>query len=144
MRRLLLLAVFALVLLAGSLPAFEAVVTIKKLDVEKGLIVVTGPGGQDHTPKLAKDIKVLGKDGKPLADGIKSKELKEGTVVTVTVEPEGGIRPSRPSDWAAHDPAPGRPRSRAPSRKSMPTRTACWCSRVGRNAPSRWLPTSRS
>ncbi len=107
MRRLLLLAVFALVLLAGSLPAFEAVVTIKKLDVEKGLIVVTGPGGQDHTPKLAKDIKVLGKDGKPLADGIKSKELKEGTVVTVTVEPEGGAPTIKAIRLGSTRPGPG-------------------------------------
>jgi len=85
-----LIAVFGLVLIASSLQAFEAVGTLKKIDAEKGQMVITGPGGQDHTVKIARDIKILGMDNKPLPDGLKAKELKEGTVVTVTVEQEDG------------------------------------------------------
>jgi len=58
---------------------------LKKVDAEKGVIVVQA-GGQDRTLKVAKDAKILDKDGKDLADGIKAKELKEGVAVAITVE----------------------------------------------------------
>lgn len=85
MRRLLLAAVFGLIVVASTLRAFEAVGTIQKVDADKGVLYVHA-NGQDRTVKVATDVKVLGKDGKPLADGLKSKELKDGTQVTLTVE----------------------------------------------------------
>jgi hypothetical protein len=84
-----LTAAFGLLLVTTCSLAFEAVGTIKKVDVEKSLLYIHA-NGQDRTVKIAADVKVRGTDGKPLADGLKAKELKEGTEVTVTVEQEGG------------------------------------------------------
>jgi hypothetical protein len=89
MRRLFLTAAFGLLLFAGGLCAFEAVGTIKKIDVENRILYIHANGG-DHQPKIDKDVKILGTDGKPLEDGLKAKELKEGAEVTVTVEPVDG------------------------------------------------------
>jgi hypothetical protein len=77
----------AVLLGAGSLLALEAVGTIKKIDPDKGVVVVFA-NGQDRVLKAAKDLKVLDTKGKDLADGLKAKELKEGAEVTVTVERE--------------------------------------------------------
>jgi hypothetical protein len=89
MRRVLLGGVLALALFAGSLPAFDAVGTVKKVDADKGVLFIHA-NGQDRTVRVAKDAKVLGLDGKALADGLRAKELKEGAEVTVTVEREDG------------------------------------------------------
>lgn len=75
------------VLMVGGLLAFEAVGTIQKVYSEKGTLVIR-VNGQDRTVKADKNIKVLDKEGKELADGLKSKELKEGVEATFTVEPE--------------------------------------------------------
>jgi hypothetical protein len=80
--------VAALGLAVGSLPAFEAVGTIRKVDAEERVLHIFAKG-QDRAVKIAKDARFLDAQGKPLADGIKSRELKEGAQVTVTVEPEG-------------------------------------------------------
>jgi hypothetical protein len=74
------------VLLAGSLLAFEAVGTIQKVDAENNRLVIR-VNGQDRTVKTDKAIKVLGKDGKELADGLNAKELTVGTEATFMVEP---------------------------------------------------------
>jgi hypothetical protein len=76
-----------LVILTGSALALEAVGTIKKVDADKGIVVVFA-NGQDRTLKADKDLKVLDEKGKDLPDGLKSKELKEGATVTITVERE--------------------------------------------------------
>jgi hypothetical protein len=76
----------ALALLSvAPLLGFDAVGTLKKVDTEKGVLHVNA-GGQDRTVRIDKDVKVLGTDGKPLADGLKAKELKDGAEVTITVE----------------------------------------------------------
>src|ERR1700722_12213831 len=80
-------AISAVVVLAGGLLAFEATGTIQKVDAEKGTLVIR-VNGQDRTLKADKNIKLLGKDGKELADGLKAKELTEGAEATFTVEPE--------------------------------------------------------
>src|SRR5262249_14163610 len=80
-------AVLCWCVLIGAVTAFEAVGTIQKVDAEKGVIQVHA-GGQDRTVKVAKGAKVLDKNGKELPGGLKSKELKDGTVVTLTVERE--------------------------------------------------------
>lgn len=87
MGRLLASACTLLLLVAGLL-AFDAAATIKKVDPEKGVLVIHA-NGQDRTVKTAKDVKVLDMQGKDLADGLKAKELKEGAAVTVTVERDG-------------------------------------------------------
>jgi hypothetical protein len=71
---------------AGSLLAFQATGTIQKVDAEKGRLVIR-VNGQDRTVKADMNIKVLDKEGKELAEGLKSKELKEGVEATFTVEP---------------------------------------------------------
>jgi hypothetical protein len=83
-----------LVLLAGAQAALalEATGTLKTVDAEKGTMVVFA-NGKDRDLKTADDVKVLGADGKPLDGGIRAKELKEGTEVTVTVETGGGSGP---------------------------------------------------
>src|SRR5947209_18380333 len=85
MRRLIRIAAFALLLSATPVLAFDAVGTLKKVDTEKGVLYIHA-NGQDRTVRIDKDVKVLGTDGKPLAGGVKAKELRDGTEVTVTVE----------------------------------------------------------
>lgn len=87
MRRVFVGAALGLMLLAGSLLAIEVGGTIKKVDAENGILYVHA-GGQDREVKIAKGAKILDKDGKDLADGLKAKELKEGAEVTLTVERE--------------------------------------------------------
>ncbi len=89
MHRVLVGVALALGLSTGSLLAFDAVGTINKVDADKGVLFIHA-NGQDRTVKVAKDAKVLGADGKELADGLRAKELKEGAQVTVTVEREDG------------------------------------------------------
>jgi hypothetical protein len=75
------------ILVVGGLLAFEATGTIQKVDAEKGVLVIR-LNGQDRKVKVTKGIKVLDQSGKELADGLKSKELKEGVEATSAIEPE--------------------------------------------------------
>jgi hypothetical protein len=90
MRRVFLTAAFALIVCSTGALAFDVAGIIKKVDAEKGILHVHA-NGKDRMVKLARDVKILGTDGKPLADGIQSKELKEGTEVTLTVEQGDGM-----------------------------------------------------
>jgi hypothetical protein len=63
--------------------------TIKKVDADKGALHIHA-NGRDRVVPIAKDVKVLGTDGKELAGGLRAPELKEGAEVTVTVERAGG------------------------------------------------------
>ncbi|SRR6266404_1773350 len=76
-----------LAIFAGGLAAFEIEATIKKVDVDKGVVVFTA-NGTDRTVRLPKDVKVLNAQGKELANGLKAKEPREGAAVTLTVERE--------------------------------------------------------
>lgn len=67
--------------------AFEATGTIRKVDAEKGTLVIR-VNGQDRTVKTDKNIKVLDREGKELADGLTSRVLTEGVEATLTIEPE--------------------------------------------------------
>jgi hypothetical protein len=80
-----LFAFLGMLLIAGSLPALEAIGIVKKVDTEKNVLHVFAKG-QDRVVPIDKDVKVLATDGKPLPDGLKAKELKEGAEVTITVE----------------------------------------------------------
>jgi hypothetical protein len=83
------LALCIVVWSVGGLVAFEATGTIRKVDTEQSRLVIR-VNGQDRSVKADKSIKVLDREGKELADGLKSKELMEGVEATLTVEPEMG------------------------------------------------------
>jgi hypothetical protein len=70
------------------LAAVDAIGTIQSIDVEKGWIFMHA-GGQNRAVRLDKALKVLDRDGKPLAGDIKATELRGGVEVTVTLENEG-------------------------------------------------------
>jgi hypothetical protein len=76
-------------LLTRSLPAFEGVAKIKKVDPEKGILVLQ-VGDKERVVKADKRIKVLDGQGKELAGGLKSKKLTPGILVTITGEQENG------------------------------------------------------
>src|SRR5712692_4991981 len=78
-------ALSGLLLFVGGSSAFEVEATIKRVDVEKGVLVFHARG-QDRTARVDKDAKILDEAGKPLADGLKAKQLKEGATVILTVE----------------------------------------------------------
>ena len=83
------LSALLIFIIASPLAAFDAVGTIKMVDVEKNVLYIFA-NGKDRTVNIDKDVRVLDKDGKSLPDGLKSKELKDGTEVTVTIEPGDG------------------------------------------------------
>jgi Cu/Ag efflux protein CusF len=85
MPRTIFASILTILVLTGAAGAFDADGAIKKVDAKEGVIYIFA-NGQDRTVKAAKNIKVLDANGKELADGLKAKELKEGTEVTVTVE----------------------------------------------------------
>jgi hypothetical protein len=99
---------FLLLLAAPSLFALEAVGTVRRLDSEQGVLVVFA-NGAERTLSIAKDVKILGADGTPLADGLAAKELKEGAEVTVTVERAGSSGPELRSLRLGRHAAPGGP-----------------------------------
>jgi len=84
MKKILFASVVAVMLVGNSLQAFEAVGTLKDINSERGIIHIYA-NGQDRIVTAAKDIRVLGTDGKPLADGLMAKELTNGVEVTITV-----------------------------------------------------------
>src|SRR5438876_1379229 len=81
----MLFAILLSSLVAGCGLGFDAVGTLRKVDSNEGVVQIFA-NGQERTVKTAKDVKVLGVDGKPLAEGLKAKELKAGVEVTVTVD----------------------------------------------------------
>jgi hypothetical protein len=87
MRRPWLASLCTVLILTGGLLAFEGVAKIKRVDPEKGMVVVQ-LGDKDRAVKADKAIKVLDANGKELADGLKAKELKAGIEAMFTVEQE--------------------------------------------------------
>ena len=87
MARIVFGAGCALLILARCALALEAVGTVRKIDAEKSTLVVFA-GGQERTLTADKDLKVVDEQGKELPEGLKSKELKTGATVTITVERE--------------------------------------------------------
>ena len=78
-----------LTLFAGAILAFDAQATIRKVDLDKGIVYFTS-GQMDRAAKVAKDAPILDAQGKPLKDGLKSAEVKAGAVVTLSIEPVDG------------------------------------------------------
>lgn len=79
----------ALVWVPGSLFGFEAPGVLRKVDADNSTVVVQA-GGQERTVKVAADAKFTDEKGAPLADGLKSAQLKPGAEVTLSVEPDDG------------------------------------------------------
>ncbi len=90
-----------LFLTAATLFALEAVGTIRRIDAERGIIVVFA-NGADRTLSITKDVKVLGVDGKPLADRLAAKELKESAEVTISVDRVGSAHVLRTLQLGRH------------------------------------------
>lgn len=81
-------AAFGLLVLAVEvLFAFEVTGTIQNIDAEKHVVILR-VNGMDRTVRCAKDVKVSDRAGKDLAEGLRSKELKENVEATFTIEPE--------------------------------------------------------
>lgn len=76
------------VMVTSMLSAVEREVVVKKVNPAEGTLIVA-VGDQERTLKLSTDVPVLDAQGKPLAGGLKAKEL-EGATVTITVEPVDG------------------------------------------------------
>jgi hypothetical protein len=74
-----------LLLAVGALSAFDVQATIKKIDADKGMIFFSAEQ-KDRAAKVEGGAKILGADGKPLDGGLKAKELREGAVVTLSIE----------------------------------------------------------
>ena len=98
--------------------AFNVKAVIKKIEVDKGLLVFSS-GQMERSVKTAADFKVLDVSGKELAAGLGSKELKEGAEVTITIEPKDGkafVKLIRLGQAVAKPP-PQKPDSKEPDKK---------------------------
>jgi len=89
MPRLAVLALL-LALLAAAAHAFEVVAVLRAVDPDARTARVVA-GGRERRVPLAPDARFLDREGRPLPQGIRSPELKEGVAVTLTVEPLEGV-----------------------------------------------------
>ena len=105
---------FILLILTGSLPAFEGMAKIQKVDPEKGILVLQ-VGDKERVVKADKGIKVLDAQGKELAGGLKSKNLTPGILERLLVNRKTARQSSRPSGWRKGElDGPATPRKRIP------------------------------
>jgi hypothetical protein len=88
MQRSIALAALAFVLAAGAALAFEVGATIRGVDLDHRTVTVFA-GGQLRTVRVAPGLRVVDREGKELPEGLRSKELKDGSEVTLTVERDG-------------------------------------------------------
>jgi hypothetical protein len=88
MARAFALVVCILLVSAGTVLAFEVQATIKKVDPEKRTIVFATNDGTVRGVRVDPAAMILDKQGKPLAAGLKAKELAEGARVTLTIDKE--------------------------------------------------------
>jgi hypothetical protein len=85
MLRSLVYAFGAFLTLGAAASAFEVEATITRVDAEKGILYFHAVQ-QDRTARVGEGAPILDENGKDLADGLKSSALKEGTVVTLSIE----------------------------------------------------------
>jgi hypothetical protein len=85
MFRLLVYAFGTLLAFGAAALGFEVEATIKRVDAEKGVLYFHAVQ-QDRTAKVGEGAPILDEAGKDLANGLKSSELKEGAVVTLSIE----------------------------------------------------------
>jgi hypothetical protein len=89
MLRVSLIAVAVLAVAAAQQPDGPQKGKIKKIDVEKGVIVITSDG-KDVEAKVNEQTQFRGADTQPLPDKIKDKALKEGAEVMFIVRMRDG------------------------------------------------------
>jgi hypothetical protein len=77
------------VAVTGQAFGFEVGAIIRKIDAEQRMAQVFA-GGQERSVAVASDVRVQDEKGANLSGGLTAKELKEGAIVTLTVEPNGG------------------------------------------------------
>jgi hypothetical protein len=70
---------------AGSVTAFDAEGTIKKIDAANATLIVQADG-RERSVNVAQDVKILDSAGAPLAAALKAKELHEGVGAIFTIE----------------------------------------------------------
>jgi len=84
-----ILALAALLVVPTVAAAFEVQAVIRRVDVENSRLTFRAPDGMDRTAKVAADAKFLDADGKELAGGLKSEQIREGAAATLTIERDG-------------------------------------------------------
>ena len=89
MLRTLIAVAAGLTFFVATFLAFDVQATIKKVDRDQSILFFTSDQ-KDRSAKVAKDAKFLDSLRKPLADGLKSAEIKAGVVVTLSIEPVDG------------------------------------------------------
>jgi hypothetical protein len=90
MVRTVICALAGLVLCAGSVMADEIKGKVKSVNPEEMTVTVVASDGSEHTVHVGNNTKVIDASGKDLRHGIKSKQLKEGTLVSITTEMVAG------------------------------------------------------
>jgi hypothetical protein len=85
MLRQLVYALSALLFFGGEASAFEVKATIKRIDVQNKVLFFHAVG-IDRTASVGADASIVDAQGKRLPDGLGSKELSAGTVVTLSIE----------------------------------------------------------
>src|SRR4051794_31176041 len=82
-------ALLMALIVPAAAAAFDVQATIKRVDADNARIAFGGPDGRDRTANVAPDAKLFDDDGKDLAGGLKSEQLKEGAKALLTVVPDG-------------------------------------------------------
>ena len=84
--RVLLAALAAVVFRVGTVAALEAAGTLQNVEPTTRVVKMFA-NGQDRVVLVSEDAQILGVDGKPLAGGLKAKELQRGIAVSIFAEP---------------------------------------------------------
>jgi hypothetical protein len=76
-------ALLGLLLLAGALPAQNDIQSgkIRKVDADKGLVIITTADGKDHELQVLDETRFMGAAGKPIKDRLKDPTIKAGEAV---------------------------------------------------------------
>jgi hypothetical protein len=83
-------AVVVVFAVASQSMGFEVGAIILKIDTENRMAVVLA-NGRERTVKIAANVEIQDGKGEDLSGGLAAKELKEGAVVTLTVERDGNM-----------------------------------------------------
>ncbi|HEX4149605.1 MAG TPA: hypothetical protein VHY20_11485 [Pirellulales bacterium] len=91
MSRMIQTALLIALAAAGPAQAFEIQAKIKQVDTERRTVVFI-TGDSERTVKIGEEVQVLGRDGQPLAEGIKSPQLTAGSAVNISFDRQGDRR----------------------------------------------------
>ena len=91
-----IVSILVLFLAVGVVAAFDVQAAIKKVDADKDMIYFS-VDQKDRAAKVEAGAKILGADGMALEGGLKAKELRDGAVVTLSIEAVQETRAKDPS-----------------------------------------------